>query len=129
MAASAPPASASAATSGAGISLVGTVTLSPALAGKASADDVLFVYVRPEGGGMPFAILRKTVADLPLQFDFAGVPSMAGNRPIPAKVEIGARISKSGNAGARPGDLDSGVLAVPPDASGVNLLIETELAQ
>ncbi len=117
------------ATSGAGIALSGTVALSPALAEKANAEDVVFVYVRPEGGGMPFAILRKTVADLPLQFDFAGVPSMAGDRPIPAKVEIGARISKSGNAGARPGDLDSGVLAVPPDASGVNLLIETELAQ
>ncbi|MCZ4306332.1 c-type cytochrome biogenesis protein CcmI [Zoogloeaceae bacterium G21618-S1] len=129
VAASAPSAAASAAPSGADISLAGTVALSPALAEKASADDVLFVYVRPEGGGMPFAILRKTVADLPLQFDFAGVPSMAGNRPIPAKVEIGARVSKSGNAGARPGDLDSGVLAVSPDASGVNLLIETELAQ
>ncbi|TVO58673.1 c-type cytochrome biogenesis protein CcmI [Denitromonas halophila] len=125
----APAAAAPAVAPGAGISLAGTVALSPALIEKAKADDVVFIYVRPEGGGMPFAILRKTVADLPVQFDFAGVPSMAGDRPIPATVEIGARVSKSGNAGARPGDLDSSVLAVPPDASGVNLLIETELAQ
>ncbi|MFV0662641.1 c-type cytochrome biogenesis protein CcmI [Denitromonas sp.] len=117
------------AAAGAGITLRGTVALAPAMADKASPTDVVFIYVRPEGGGMPFAIVRKTVADLPADFDFAGVPSMAGNRPIPAKVEIGARISKSGNAGARPGDLDSQVLAVPPDAAGVNLLIETVLAQ
>lgn len=122
------PAPASAA-AGTGITLSGTVALAPAMADKASPTDVVFIYVRPEGGGMPFAIVRKTVADLPVSFDFAGVPSMAGERPIPAKVEIGARISKSGNAGARPGDLDSLVLAVPPDAAGVNLLIETEIAQ
>ena len=122
----APLAEAPPAAPGAGIALTGTVALAPAMAGKAAPEDVVFVYVRPEGGGMPFAILRKTVAELPLKFDFAGVPSMAGNRPIPAKVEIGARISKSGNAGARPGDLESAVLAVPPDASGVSLLVETE---
>ncbi|WP_304513494.1 c-type cytochrome biogenesis protein CcmI [Denitromonas iodatirespirans] len=122
----APMADAPAAPAGAGIGLTGTVALAPAMADKAAPEDVVFIYVRPEGGGMPFAILRKTVAELPLQFDFAGVPSMAGDRPIPAKVEVGVRISKSGNAGARPGDLESGVQAVPPDAAGLKLLVDTE---
>ena len=122
MAAAAPAAAAT----GSGLSLAGAVTLSPALAAKAAPDDVVFIYVRPVEGGMPFAILRRTVADLPLQFDFTGVPSMAGDRPIPAEVAIGARISKSGNAGARPGDLEGAPLTVKPDAKRIDIVVDSE---
>lgn len=111
---------------GAGVTLAGRLALSPDLAGKAEADDAIFIFVRPVEGGMPFAILRHTVADLPLAFDFAGVPSMAGNRPIPAQVAIGARISKHGGAGAQPGDLEAAVQTVAPDARGVDLIIDSE---
>lgn len=111
---------------GAGVTLAGRLTLSPELAGKAEADDAIFIYVRPVEGGMPFAILRHTVADLPLEFDFSGVPSMAGNRPIPTQVAIGARISKHGTAGAQPGDLEAAVQSVAPDAQRINLLIDSE---
>ena len=111
---------------GAGVTLAGRLVLSPALADKAAADDTIFIYVRPVEGGMPFAILRHTVADLPLAFDFSGVPSMAGNRPIPAQVAIGARISKHGNAGAQAGDLEAVVQSVEPDAQGVDLVIDSE---
>ena len=102
------------------------MALSPELADKADAADVIFIYVRPVEGGMPFAILRHTVADLPLEFDFSGVPSMAGNRPIPAQVAIGARISKHGSAGAQPGDLETAVQSVAPDAKRIDLLIDSE---
>ncbi|QID19434.1 c-type cytochrome biogenesis protein CcmI [Nitrogeniibacter mangrovi] len=112
---------------GAGVTLSGELSLAPELAGKVSADDTLFVFVRPVGGGMPFAILRHTVADLPLKFDFKGVPSMAGNRPIPAQVVIGARISKSGNASAGAGDVEAAPLTVKPDAAGVKLVLNQEL--
>ncbi|MCB1961453.1 MAG: c-type cytochrome biogenesis protein CcmI [Rhodocyclaceae bacterium] len=121
-AAAAPPVAAA----GSGITLSGSVTLAPALVAKAAAEDVLFIYVRPVEGGMPFAILRRTVADLPLQFDFTGVPSMAGDRPIPGEVAIGARISKSGNAGARAGDLEGAPLTVKPDAQGVDIVVDSE---
>lgn len=114
------------AASAAGITISGELSLSEALVAKASPDDVVFIFVRPVGGGMPFAILRHTVAELPLSFDFDGVPSMAGNRPIPAEVAIGARISKSGMAGAGAGDLESALVNVAPDAKGVSLTLETE---
>lgn len=111
---------------GAGVSIKGEVSLSPELAGKAKPDDVVFIFVRPVGGGMPFSILRHSVAELPIQFDFDGVPSMAGNRPIPAEVAIGARISKSGNAGAGAGDLEAAPMTVAPDAADVKLILDTE---
>lgn len=113
---------------GAGVAIKGELSLAPELADKARPDDVVFVFVRPVAGGMPFAILRQTVADLPLKFDFEGVPSMAGNRPIPAEVAIGARISKSGSAGAGAGDLEAAPVNVAPDASGVNLVLNAERA-
>lgn len=113
---------------GAGVAIKGELTLAPELADKAEPGDVVFIFVRPVGGGMPFAILRQTVADLPIKFDFEGVPSMAGNRPIPAEVAIGARISKSGKAGAGAGDLEAAPVTVAPDASGVNLVLNTERA-
>ncbi len=111
---------------GSGITLAGELSLAPALAAKAAPDDVLFIFVRPVEGGMPFAILRQKAADLPLKFDFDGVPSMAGNRPIPAEVAIGARISKSGRAGAGPGDLEAPAVTVKPDAKGLNLVLDSE---
>ncbi len=114
------------ASDGAGIALAGRLALSPDLAAKAAPDDAIFIYVRPVEGGMPFAILRHTVADLPLAFDFNGVPSMAGKRPIPAQVAIGARISKHGNAGAQPGDLEATVQSVAPDAKRLELIIDSE---
>jgi len=113
---------------GAGVSIKGELTLAPELADKAKPSDVVFIFVRPIGGGMPFAILRQTVADLPIRFDFDGVPSMAGNRPIPAEVTIGARISKSGTAGAGAGDLEAAPMTVAPDATGVKLVLKTERA-
>jgi cytochrome c-type biogenesis protein CcmH len=113
-----------AAAGGAGVSLSGALSLSPELAAQAAPDDTVFIFVRPIEGGMPFAILRHTVSELPLQFDFTGVPSMAGNRPIPAQVAIGARISKSGTASAGAGDLETGLLTVAPDASALQLVID-----
>jgi len=112
---------------GAGITLSGQLSLAPALAAKAQPGDTVFIFVRPVGGGMPFAVLRRTVADLPVSFDFNGVPSMAGNRPIPGEVSIGARISKSGSPGGAPGDLEAAAVTVKPDASGVNLVLDSEI--
>jgi cytochrome c-type biogenesis protein CcmH len=116
-----------AAATGAGVTLSGELSLAPALAAKAQPGDTVFIFVRPVGGGMPFAVLRRTVADLPVKFDFNGVPSMAGNRPIPAEVSIGARVSKSGSPGGAPGDLEAAAVTVKPDASGINLVLDSEI--
>jgi len=41
-------------------------------------------------------------------------------------VAIGARISKSGKAGAGAGDLEAAPATVAPDASGIKLVLDRE---
>ena len=86
----------------------GTVSLAPALAKQAGPEDTLFVFARgPDGKGMPLAILRKQVKDLPLQFtlDDSTAMSPAAKISDAASVVISARISKTGEAFPQAGDL------------------------
>ena len=86
----------------------GTVSLAPALAKQAGPEDTLFVFARgPDGKGMPLAILRKQVKDLPLQFtlDDSTAMSPAAKISDAASVVISARISKTGEALPQAGDL------------------------
>ncbi len=106
-AAAAPTAPAPAASGAA--SLAGRVALSPALKAQAGPDDTVFIFARPaEGSRMPLALLRKQVKDLPLQFtldDSMAMSPAARLSTAGQPVVVGARISKSGNAMAQPGDL------------------------
>ncbi|MEZ5557223.1 MAG: c-type cytochrome biogenesis protein CcmI [Pseudomonadales bacterium] len=66
----------------------------------------LFVIARPPGGGMPFAVIRRPAALLPLSVRLDDTTSMNPAMPLsraPA-VEVVVRISLDGTAGARPGD-------------------------
>jgi cytochrome c-type biogenesis protein CcmH len=86
----------------------GTVSLAPALASQAGPEDTLFVFARgPEGRGMPLAILRKKVKDLPLQFTLDDSLAMSPAAKISgvASVVVSARISKTGEAFPQAGDL------------------------
>ncbi|MDH5228595.1 MAG: c-type cytochrome biogenesis protein CcmI [Gammaproteobacteria bacterium] len=105
----------------------GNVTLGGAVASKANPNDTVFVFARAaQGPRMPLAIVKKQVKDLP--FDFTLDDSMAMNPQMRlssfAKVVVGARISKSGNAMPQPGDLQT--LSSPmnvADAPSVKLVI------
>ena len=75
---------------------------------KAESNDTLFIYARAvEGPKMPLSLARLTVANLPvtvnLTKEMAMMPSM--NIDTFDKVEVLARISKSGQAISQPGDL------------------------
>jgi len=115
---------------GAAGAISGTVTLAPALKGKAAADDVVFIFVRPaQGSRMPIAIVRKQVRDLPFTFrlDDSLAMSPTNRLSTAGSVVVGARISKSGQAMPQPGDLEglSGSTAV--GSSGVAVVIASEV--
>ena len=118
------PAAAPAALSGKTVS--GTVSLAPALAKQASPDDTVFVFARAaEGRGMPLAILRKKVSDLPITFTLDDSSSMSPAATLSAagSVIVGARISKSGNAMPQSGDMSgqTGPIAVGSTALKIEI--------
>ncbi len=91
------------------------VTLDPSLRDQVSPDDTLFVYARAvRGPRMPLAIVRRRVADLPLDVilddSLAMSPAMVLSK-FP-QVTLTARISKSGQATAASGDLEGMVTPV-----------------
>jgi cytochrome c-type biogenesis protein CcmH len=103
------------------------VNLAPALAGKVSPTDTVFIIARAaEGPKMPLAIIRKQVKDLPATFSLDDSMAMAPNFALsnfPAVV-VGARVSKSGNAAAQSGDLEGWSPAVKVGATGLTVVID-----
>jgi cytochrome c-type biogenesis protein CcmH len=107
-------------------SLQGVVTLDPALRGKVAPGDTVFVLARPIGRSrMPLAVLRTTVEKLPYPFTLDDSMAMTPNARLSghAKVEVVARVSKSGNAMPQKGDIEGRSAPVEPGASGVQVVI------
>jgi cytochrome c-type biogenesis protein CcmH len=117
---------AGAASSASAATITGTVELDPALKGQVGPDDTVFVFARaPEGGPrFPLAVFRKQVKDLPLQFTLDDGLAMMPQGKISGfkQVQVGARISKSGNAIPAAGDLEgsAGMVAL---GSAVKIVI------
>jgi len=108
--------------------LKGEVRLSPQLKAKAAPDDTVFIFARAaEGPPMPLAILRKRVSDLPLEFALDDSMAMAPGLRLSnfPRVMVSARVSKSGDATPKPGDLQGASGPVANDAHGVRLVIDT----
>jgi cytochrome c-type biogenesis protein CcmH len=107
--------------------LQGTVSLSPQLAGRAAADDTVFVFARAaDGPPMPLAVARTRVRDLPYRFRLDDSMAMTPAMKLSSfpRVVVGARVSKSGNAAPQPGDLQGASAPVANDAGSVNVVID-----
>jgi len=84
------------------------VALAPQLSGRMSPNTPVFIYAKAASGPpMPLAVQRATLGDLPVQVrlddSMAMMPTMQlSNFP---QVIVGARVSPSGQAMPRPGDL------------------------
>ena len=108
--------------------VTGQVSLSPALASKVAPTDTVFIFARAaEGPRMPLAILRRTVADLPITFtlddSMAMSPAMKLSKfPV---VQVGARVSRSGNAMPTPGDLTGQLDAVKTGSEDLKIVIDS----
>ncbi|MDP9044646.1 MAG: tetratricopeptide repeat protein, partial [Pseudomonadota bacterium] len=113
-------------------SVSGTVTLAPSLAGQVSPADTVFVFARAASGGrMPLGILRKKVSDLPLRFTLDDSMAMSPDAKLSsaARVVVGARVSKSGNAMPQGGDLQGLTDPVPVGSSDLRIEIDQAVAR
>ena len=114
----------------AGARVSGTVRVDPKLAGKIGPDDTVFIFARAaEGPRMPLAIMRRQGRDLPVKFTLDDSMAMAPQMNLSAfpRVVIGARVSKSANAAAQPGDLQGSSGPITVGSDRVDVTIDTEM--
>jgi cytochrome c-type biogenesis protein CcmH len=105
----------------------GRVELAAALKAQAAPSDTVFIAAKEAGGPpMPLAAKRVRVADLPMDFSLDDADSLMPNRPLSSakSIQIEARVSKSGDAISRPGDLKGSIGPVKPGAKGLRLTID-----
>ncbi|HET9463754.1 MAG TPA: c-type cytochrome biogenesis protein CcmI [Thiobacillus sp.] len=121
-----PPADASPAAVAAGAAIKGRIDIAPALKSRLAGTDVLFLFARPGQSGPPVAAIRASASQLPLEFELDDSKAMnPGNTLSQHKqVMLVARVSKSGNPMAQPGDLEGIVANVKVGASGVKIMID-----
>lgn len=104
----------------------GTVSLSPSLKGKVADGDTLFIFARAlDGSRIPLAMLRKKAGELPVSFTLNDGMAMAPSAKLSLhqKVMIGARVSKGGDAIAKPGDFEGFSAEVAVGSKDVRFLI------
>jgi cytochrome c-type biogenesis protein CcmH len=105
------------------------VALDPGLTAQANGEDTVFIFARAvQGPKMPLAIVRKQVKDLPLTVtlndSMAMTPAMVLSNF--SEVTVGARVSKSGQAIPRSGDLQG---MMSPVATGKDSSVEVIINQ
>ncbi len=85
-----------------------SVNLDSKLKSKASPDDTVFIFARAvQGPPMPLAIVKKQVKDLPITVSLNDAMAMVPDMTMSnfQQIYIGARVSKSGDATPKSGDL------------------------
>jgi cytochrome c-type biogenesis protein CcmH len=98
----------------------GVVKLDPALAGAIAGDETVFIFARAaDGPRMPLAVVRKQASELPISFVLDDSMAMSPSMRLSdfPRVIVGARVSKSGNAMAQPGDLEGLSDVIDADSS------------
>jgi len=121
-----PPTADQAAPVATGAFIKGRIDIAPALKSRLAATDVLFLFARPGQSGPPVAAVRASASQLPFEFELDDSAAMnPGNTLSQYKqVTLVARVSRSGNPMAQPGDLEGTVADVKVGASGVRIVID-----
>ncbi len=111
---------------GPGATIHGQVDIAPALKGKFSANDVLFLFARAGGGGAPVAAIRATAGKFPLEFELTDAMAMNPDNRLSnfKEVALTARISKSGQPMGGAGDLEGSLAGVKVGAKDIKLTID-----
>lgn len=106
--------------------IAGSVDIAPELKSKLSAKDTVFLFARPGARGAPVAAIRSNVGSLPLVFNLDDSMAMNPGNVLSSHKEVMlvARVSKSGNPIAQPGDMEGKISSVKVGATGVKLVID-----
>jgi cytochrome c-type biogenesis protein CcmH len=106
-----------------------TVTLDESLRSKVNDDDRVFIFARAASGPkMPLAAVDALVSDLPATIELNDNMAMMPQLKMSGfdKIVVGARVSKSGGAMPKSGDLQGEVLDISPGHKGeISIIIDT----
>lgn len=107
----------------------GTIEIAAALKAKVGPGDTLFLFARSPQGGPPVAALRASTAKLPLDFRLDDSMAISPTNALSGqqRVTLVARVSRSGDAAARPGDLEGSVAGVEVGARSVRIVVDRAL--
>lgn len=107
-------------TATAAASVQGVVRIAGTLAARVAPGDTVFIVARAaDGPPMPLAVLRRTAAELPIAFTLDDSTAMSPDRLLSqaGRLIVSARVSRSGEAMPRAGDLVGQVEAVTGDTA------------
>lgn len=113
-----------------GKNITGRVALEPQWQSQVAPTDTVFIYALPANGErMPLAIKRSNVGSLPLDFVLDDSTAMDAKRKLSSqdKVIVKVRVSKSGEAMPRPGDLMATSAPVAVGTQHLKLTINEQL--
>ena len=111
--------------------ITGMVTLSEQAGRTPQPGDTLFVYALPaDGSRMPLAVLRRQARDLPLSFTLDDAMAMRPDHRLSGQqqVMLEARISASGSALPKAGDLVGRTGPVAVGTEGIRIAIDGTIA-
>lgn len=114
----------------AGSTLSGRVELGELARGQVAPGDTVFIYaVATQGPRAPLAILRATVAQLPMAFVLDDSTAMSAEHKLSSQtsVSVKARISRTGEALPRPGDWVGTLGPVAPGSKDIRLVINEKM--
>jgi len=108
-------------------SVSGSVAIAPAIAGKLSGGETVFILARAQGGPRtPLAVIRAVARELPMKFALDDTQAMAPgvNISSASAVLIEARVSRTGNVIPQSGDLVGTSAPVKPGARDVKIVVD-----
>lgn len=114
-----------------GPSLRVVVQLDPAVADQLAPGDTLYVFARTLEGGLPVAVKRLPAAGFPLEVTLSDADGLMPAQKLSqqARVRLLARVSKSGDAGAAPGDLEAGAIELDVTDGATATLVVAKVVQ
>lgn len=123
------PAPESAAPSGGGDPLTGTIRITRELEARVPSGAVLFLIARTGGGGPPTAVRRIESPHFPLDFEIGPDDRMIEQMPFAGPFQLVVRVDADQNAMTKnPGDLQGEAEgSFAPGASGIEIVIDEVL--
>ena len=112
-----------------GVTITGTIEISPELQSSAPASAILFIIARTQPVGPPLAVVRVPNPSFPHAFEMGQAQVMIPTLRFEGSITVTARLDSDGNAMTKlPGDL-VGEVATPvaPGASGLKLVLDGKL--